>query len=128
MATELSFDASKKIARIKIKGRTGSGEILETFDLAVASEEYAPGMGRLWDFTEVDLRDLDSATIREMARYSARFPPGIGDVRVAFVVKESMVFGLTRMFQAYSDAHARTSVQIFETVESAEAWMTEDME
>ena len=61
-----------------------------------------------------------------MAQYSLSFPPGINDVKVVFVVTETMEYGLTRMFQTYSDLHASTQVMVFDTIDKAEKWMMEE--
>jgi hypothetical protein len=121
---ELKIDQEKNIAYIKIIGPVSSKDILEAFDVAVSDEKYKKGMGRLWDFTEIDLSSIESSVIPSMARHSLLFPPGICDVKVAFVVTKTMEYGLTRMFQMHSDLDAKTKVIIFNTIDEAERWMT----
>ena len=120
---DLRIDEEKNIAYIKIIGKVSSKDILAAFDVAVSSEKYGKGMGRLWDFTDIDLSSLDSSLIPQMAQYSLSFPPGISDVKVAFVVTKGNEYGLTRMFQAYSEIYAITQVKIFASIEEAEKWM-----
>ena len=120
---DLRIDEEKNIAYIKIIGKVSSKDILAAFDVAVSSERYCKGMGRLWDFTDIDLSSLDSSLIPQMAQYSLSFPPGISDVKVAFVVTKGNEYGLTRMFQAYSEIYAITQVKIFASIEEAEKWM-----
>jgi len=109
-----------------MSGLLNSKDILNTFDRAVSDEKYKPGMGRIWDFTDIDLSSIDSDAIPKMARHSLSFPPGISDVKVAFVVTKTMEYGLTRMFKAYSDTYAKTKVNIFKTIEEAENWLMEE--
>ena len=123
---DLRIDETKKIAYIKITGKVGPKDILDAFDLAVFSEKYKKGMGRLWDFTEIDLTSLESEVISSMAQYSLQFPAGVRDVKVAFVVNKPLEYGLARMFQAYSDMYAKSQVMVFDTVNKAEEWMMED--
>ena len=120
---ELKIDSEKNIAYIKIIGSASSIEILEALDNTVSDEKYKKGMGRLWDFTEIDLSDLESTAIPMMAKYSLKFPPGICDVKVAFVVTKTMEYGLTRMFQVHSAMEAKTKIMIFNTIDEAEKWM-----
>ncbi len=120
---ELKIDQKKNIAYIKIKGPVSSKDILDVFDIAVTDEKYKKGMGRLWDFTEIDLSSLESSAIPGMAKHSLLYPPGICDVKVAFVVTKTMEYGLTRMFQIHSDLDAKTKVLIFNTIDEAEKWM-----
>ena len=123
---DLRIDEEKNIAYIKIKGKASSEDILAAFDAAVSSEKYKKGMGRLWDFTEIDLSALDSSVIPEMAQYSLSFPPGISDVKVAFVAIKPSAYGLTRMFQEYSDIYAKTQVMVFDNLDEAEKWMMDE--
>jgi len=123
LVMDILFDETKNIAYIKITGLVSSKEILKAFDIAVSSEKYKTGMGRLWDFTEADLSSIDSYTIREMAQYSLSFPPGINDVKVAFATDKTLEYGLSRMFQSFSDA--KTPIRVFKTIKQAETWMIE---
>jgi hypothetical protein len=120
---DIRIDQEKNIAYIKIIGKVESKDILEAFDQAVSRKGYHKGMGRLWDFTEIDLGLLESDVIPEMARYSLKFPEGIRDVKVAFVVRKSLEYGLTRMFQTYSEMYAKSQVKIFDRIDKAERWM-----
>ena len=121
----IRINKTKNIAYIKIIGKVKSKDILSAFDRAVSSKQYQKGMGRLWDFTEIDLTSLEFNLIPEMARYSTKFPAGIRDVKVAFVVRKSLEYGLTRMFQTYSEMYAKSQVRVFNTLEEAEQWMME---
>lgn len=119
---ELHFDDTGGFAHIRLSGPLTREVILRSFDATVSDERYRPGMGRLWDFRNADLSSLDAATIAEMARYSTRFPPGVNDVPVAFVTSRRLEYGLTRMFQAFSDS-AATTVSVFDSMEAAEEWL-----
>jgi len=118
----LRIDEAKNIAYIALSGRLTERVILDAFDASVSSEDYKSGMGRLWDFTKADLSSLNSSTIRRMAQHSKEFPPGINDVKVAFVVDRPVEYGLARMFEAFSQ-DASTEIAVFYRLEEAEAWM-----
>jgi len=80
-------------------------------------------MGRLWDFRDADLSTLDYSTINDMAQYSLKFPPGINDVKVAFVTSRNVEYGLSRMFELSSES--KTPIAVFRTMDEAEKWMME---
>ena len=113
----------KNITYIKLSGTLSKKVILRAFDLTVSDKRYKEGMGRLWDFRDADLSSLDSKTILEMAQYSSRFPPGINDVKVALVASRDLEYGISRMFQAASEAI--TTIRVFRAVDEAEKWMME---
>ena len=117
------MDRAKNIAYIRLSGSLNKGIILDAFDAAVSDERYKKGMGRLWDFRDADLSSLDSSTIAEMAQHSAKFPPGINDVKVAFVANRELEYGLSRMFEAYS-MDVNTNVSVFYTLTDAETWLS----
>ena len=119
---KLKIDKTKNIAHIKLTGSLNSKEILDAFDAVVADNEYKQGMGRLWDFREADLSSLTTDTVKQMAQYSLKFPPGINDVRVAFVTSRPLEYGLSRMFEMAS--RAKTPISVFESIEEAQKWMT----
>ena len=119
---KLSFDKKKNIACIRLTGSVDKETILGAFDAAVAHPQYTPGMGRLWDFRDADLSQLTTAAIESMTRHSQQFPPGINDVKVAFVATRGLEFGLARMFEAYS-TDTRVAVSVFYSLEEAEDWM-----
>jgi hypothetical protein len=120
---DLRIDAEKNLAYIKLSGRLSKEEILRAFDSTVSDERYKKGMGRIWDFRNADLSSFDSQTIAEMGKYSLRFPPGINDVKVAFVTSRNLEYGLSRMFELSSTA--MTPIRVFRALDEAEKWMME---
>jgi hypothetical protein len=118
---DLRIDEEKNMAYIKLSGLLSKKIILSAFDLTVSDRRYKNGMGRLWDFRDADLSSLEAETITEMAQYSLRFPPGINDVKVAFVTDRDVEYGLTRMFEISSEA--MTPIQVFRAMDEAEKWM-----
>ena len=120
---DLSIDEEKNIAYIKLSGVLSSKAIIDAFDLAVADKRYKDGMGRLWDFRDADLSSLESETVISMAQYSSKYPSGINDVKVAFLVSREIEYGLSRMFQMTSES--KTPIQVFRVLDEAEKWMME---
>jgi hypothetical protein len=120
---DLRIDEDKNTAYIKLSGLLNKMIILDAFDLTVSDKRYKKGMGRLWDFRDADLSSLDSETITEMAQYSLKYPPGINDVKVAFVNSRDLEFGLSRMFEISS--RAITPIRVFRSMDEAEKWMME---
>ena len=120
---DLRIDEEKNIAYIKLSGKLSREVILNAFDLTVSDKRYKNGMGRLWDFRDADLSSLDTETITEMAQYSLRFPPGINDVKVAFVTSRDIEYGLSRLFEISSKS--KTPIEVFRGMDEAENWMIE---
>ena len=120
---DLRIDEEKNIAYIRLSGTLSEKKILDAFDVTVSDKRYKNGMGRLWDFRDADLSSLKSDTVIEMAQYSMRFPPGINDVKVAFVTSRDFEYGLARMFEISSKG--QTLIHVFRNMDEAEHWMME---
>jgi len=117
------FDSEKNIAYIRLTGQLNKTAIIKAFDQAVADTHYREGMGRLWDFRTADLSLFDNETIYELAQHSKNYPPGINDVKVAFVTSSDLNYGLTRMFEMVSKA--ATPISVFRDLSAAENWLTD---
>ena len=119
----LRIDEEKNIAYIGLSGILSKEIIFGAFDLAVSDKRYKNGMGRLWYFKDADLSSLDAETITELGQHSLKYPPGINDVKVAFVTDKNFEYGLTRMYEISSKA--MTPIQVFRSMDEAEKWMME---
>ena len=120
---EQKIDEENNVVYIKLSGLLSQKVILGAFDLTVSDKRYKKGMGRLWDFRGADLSSLGSGTIAAMAQYSLKFPPGINDVKVAFVTSTDLEYGLSRMFQ--NSSAAKTPIRVFRAMDPAEKWIKE---
>ena len=120
---EVRFSHDKNIAYLKLSGPVTDKEILGLFDVAVADDRYRLGMGRLWDFREADLAQLNAGTIAAMANHPMKYPSGINDVKVAFVASRALEFGLSRMFEVFAGNAGDTNVAVFYSMDEAEAWL-----
>lgn len=118
---DIQIDKEKNIAFIKLAGQLSRKIILDAFDFTVSDKRYKSGMGRIWYFKDADLSSLDPMDIIEMAQYSTRFPPGINDVKVAFVASSDIEYGMSRMFELSS--RSKTPIYVFRTMDEAEKWM-----
>ncbi len=119
---QLRIDKENNIAYIKLSGQLDRKIILDAFDQTVSDKDYKHGMGRLWDFTDADLSLLSSSDVIDMAQYSMKFPPGINDVKVAFVTSGNLSFGLSRMFA--STSLSDTPIKVYKRIEEAEGWLS----
>ncbi|MBW1800632.1 MAG: hypothetical protein JRJ85_07870 [Deltaproteobacteria bacterium] len=120
---DLRINENKNIVYLRLLGLLSKKAILDAFDSVVSDKRYKPGMGRIWDFRNADLSSMDFETITEMAQYSLKFPPGVNDVKVAFVTSRDLEYGLSRIFEMSSKA--MTPIRVFRAMDEAEKWMME---
>lgn len=119
----LQIDERKNTAYIKLSGLLSKEVIINALDLTISDKRYKKGMGRIWDIRDADLSFLDTKVIAELGQYSLKYPPGINNVKVAFVVGSDLGYGLCRMFEMLSQA--KTPTHVFRAMDKAEKWMME---
>jgi len=93
----LRFDEKKNIVYIKLSGTISIKDIIKAFDRVVADKQYRIGMGRLWDFREVDMDAVQTGDVIKGSHHPQVFPAGISDVKVAIVTNRDLEYGLSRM-------------------------------
>jgi hypothetical protein len=88
---------------------------------AASSSEYQAATRRLWDIRDADVGALNLGALTGAREYlvAAKGRPA----RVAVVATTDLQFGVGRQFEVLSEGSLPVSVQVFHTVEEAEAWL-----
>ncbi|MGD0165700.1 MAG: hypothetical protein ABSC51_00210 [Gaiellaceae bacterium] len=125
MEFELEWvDPSLLICRLSGVATVEGGKAVQR---AVLSEpQFRPGIGMIVVETNLDVSALTASDIEQIAALRAEFthvPP----VRSAVVAgRDSPArYGLTRMFEAYTESQENAEVEVFETLDEAMAWINE---
>ena len=85
-----------------------------------ADPRFDPGFRQIADFRELTELRVSSEGLRDVARQN----PFRRDARRAFVVTSDEVFGLARMFGAYTDSNDQ--FRVFRAIEPAFEWIDLD--
>ena len=96
-------------------------------DLArkLASDEtFAPGHGELVDLREVRHTDVSAPVLRQVAGIFASTDRHASLTRVAVCAPADLVFGLSRMYEAFR-APSGVQLRVFRTLGEAERWLGE---
>jgi hypothetical protein len=103
-----------------------SGEV-GLSELTAFSRAYRSGERRSWamifDATGAVIR-VASADMRDLAAFAAAKPQGLTGP-VAIVAPTSGTFGLSRMYQTFSELNGRTNVGVFRSLEKAREWIAQ---
>lgn len=81
---------------------------------------------QLWDLTNVQKFDLSSSDMQALAaqdQYAAEQNPGM---LIAIVGEQDLIFGLSRMWEAYVD-EAPLESHVFRSVKEARNWIREKL-
>jgi hypothetical protein len=118
--TVVNHEVSRQVMAV-VTGDVGITEIMAFVAAARAGEQ------RSWAFifdTSGAVIDLSSADVQSVAEFTAaefqKSPIG----PVALIASDVAIFGISRMFQAYSSASGRPNVGVFRTLEEAQSWLS----
>ena len=81
---------------------------------------------QLWDFSATTQIVVDIGMIEKMASQDKQAAQTISRIVAALVAPEDLIYGLSRMWQAFADDEAIQS-QIFRDFHSAEVWLRSQM-
>jgi hypothetical protein len=81
--------------------------------------EFDPSFSQLLDFTQVTRIELRSEDVRTLARRSIFSP----DSRRAILVRDSLAYGMARMFESYRENFGEKGIRIFHSLDDALAWL-----
>ena len=122
MAIVATVDPALRIGIMRYDGNASVEEWQSALDAILADPSYQPGFGIL-----VDRRKATSAQtadfIRQTAAHIEKNLPRLTGSRWAAVVTEPAQYGMIRMGQVLADSWPIT-VEIFDDVEVARAWLT----
>lgn len=118
MTIVASFDVATQTLQSRATGTVSFAEIL---DHLRSERQKIPGVRVLFDMTGATT-DLTSDEVKQLAHNtSAMFEPGkLGPT--AIVATDSAVFGLARMYEAFT-GEMRRPFQVFREVPPALAWL-----
>lgn len=78
------------------------------------------GKSSIWDFREAQF-DISSSDIREVAQFVIQNQPDPPPLKVAFVTKRDVDFGLARIFEVFRE-DSRTVFRVFKNYKKALDW------
>ena len=125
MAIEHTVDHQRKL--VVVDGHdTVTGEEVFAYQRGVWSDPLLAGYDELVDMTRVDrVAPFSSDRARELARLSAAMDPPDSATKLAIVAPDDLLFGLSRMYEAFREAEPRSrkQVAVFRARTEAMAWL-----
>ena len=125
MPITYDIDRARGLVRTSCTGQVTLPEVLAHFDVLQQDPRRPPHLDVL-----LDLRALatppNSPQLRSVANRIGRVS-GLTFGRCAIVVDRDLVFGLSRMFEAFAQAHFG-EIQVFREPAAAETWLARGAE
>ncbi len=122
MPQSIEVDKDGGLVRIVAWGRLAAADFLDGLARITGDPGYRPGMPQLCDFTHVTGADLSADDLRGLVEAFASKREQLGRGRVAIVAPLPVIFGLSRMYQAFSE-DSDALIEVFRRADEALAWL-----
>ena len=107
----------------EISGEFTLAEYLDAMNEFQQSAHFRPGIHSIWDFRKLTVASMPDEDLRAIAEYQKKIASTRGPSwKAALVVASDLSYGLSRMFEAYSDT-APNQVTVFRSMEEAVNWI-----
>jgi hypothetical protein len=108
-------------------GAVVSDAALMAYQKSVWSDPEVHGFDELIDFRGLEKVEVTTEGLEAVAHAAAGMDDPIEHSRFAIVIRDSLSFGLSRMYEAFREMHAKSSrqIMIFHHLEEALAWLDE---
>jgi len=108
----------------KYVGIIRSSELLDSWIQFLEGNNWIPGLNELADLSEADLSELNKYDLVRLSMYVDRIyaANNIKQVRVAVFAPSNVPFGMSKMYEAYSEQSTEL-VQVFRRKEEALEWL-----
>lgn len=106
-------------------GSVVTDAVLMACQKSVWSDPAVHGFDELIDFRGLDKIEVTTEGLEAVAHAAAGMDDPIESSRFAIVIRDTLSYGLSRMYEAFREMHAKSSRQlmIFHHLEDAIAWL-----
>ena len=122
MRFEFRFEADA-IVEVVARGQASVESFARLDRELVAHPSWAPGMGILYDFRELDVSVLSHETTRRSSDITRSLAEKFGPARMACVMSRDVDFGIARMFEAMTAPGTPLEIRAFRSMDEAQAWL-----
>lgn len=123
-AIEIDKEHSRVIATW---GPVVTDAALMDYQKSVWSDPAVRGFDELIDFRGLEKVEVTTEGLEAVAHAAAGMDDPIEHSRFAIVIRDTLSFGLSRMYEAFREMHAKSTrqIMIFHHLEEALAWLDE---
>jgi len=112
---------------VTIWGPVVSDAALMAYQKSVWNDPAVRGFDEVIDFRALEKVDVSTEGLEAVAHTAAGMDDPDAPSRFAIVIGDSLSFGLSRMYEAFREMHAKSPrrIMIFEDLDAAMAWLDE---
>ena len=121
---EVLFSREEGYVCVVAKGSIRLQSLEQMYASVLENPQYGRGMGRLWDFRQLDVALISSYHLERFAQFMKKKGLGIDAAYSAILVKRDLEFGMVRMLQGLGDGVLSPNVLVTRSQDEALAWIT----
>jgi hypothetical protein len=119
MSIEYRYDRAKQLLRATMTGAPSLARFEEAIEAITNSDEFPPDVRTLWDLCDLEFASVDRALEEGLIALRRRYPAR-RKARIAFIVRDQLGVGMTRMYQILSNDE---TTRVFTDRAAAERWL-----
>lgn len=121
MSVEFRVDREDEIVYGVLKGQVTAEEIIEDLERTISDEDYRPHFNGISDLRDINW-ESEQGDLRKIVQFILRNRGRIGRHRSAIVVSGERSFGMSRMFEVFSE-QTPLKVRVFRDYTKALEWV-----
>ncbi len=123
MKFEIDFSPIPDYILLKTEGEASFEGFENLFKTLVSSPQWKPGTGYLVDHRKLILKELSSKEMSGIVSLVRKYSKEYGAGPCAFVVADSLGFGLARMYELLGGEGLHPKIGVFYAMDEAIEWL-----
>jgi hypothetical protein len=123
MRFEIDFDRSPTYVYILTDGEASVNGFDELLTAIVSAPQWTIGTKQLVDHRKLILQKLTADDMRAIKDVVKKISTKLGNGRCAFVVNDTLGFGLARMYELLGGNDIHQEIAVFYTIDEAVEWL-----
>jgi hypothetical protein len=122
MKFEINFDNMPEYVLIRTDGEASAHDFDDLLTKLVDSPGWIAGTSQLVDHRKLIMEKLASDDVKRIKNIVKKHSKEMGNGRCAFVVKDALAFGISRMYELIG-GESHLELKIFYSMDEAVAWL-----
>jgi len=123
MEFEIMFDHMPEYVLIRTYGEASAHGFDDLLTTLVNSPEWVTGNRQLVDHRKLSAEHLTNDDIQKIESISKKYGEQLAGGHVAFVVSDTVSFGMVRMYEMLGGENTHSKIRVFYSINEAAAWL-----
>jgi Holliday junction resolvase RusA-like endonuclease len=123
MNNSFKIDPTRTLVEMKISGAFNFTKFRSFFESVLNHPDFRPGFKIFCDAREMDFNKMTRSDIDELVKLDKDILEKRGHGKTAFLVKEDLQFGMSRMVELQRDESHRDPLNVFKNLDRARKWL-----